>query len=284
MSLARRGGGTARAGRALLSQVHPVFMLPAVATSLFGAVLARQVALPLAGLHAVAVFAALYTAHVKDGYVDFYVRAEDDDHPLSRWGCRVALGLSTAVFAASTLLLGLLAGVTAALVTLPGWLVGYFHAPQLDTNALGATLGYPAGVTLALVGGFYVQAGRFSVQVLALAAVFLVVLAGIKVIDDATDVAFDAAFGKTTPAVVLGPARARLVAFGLLGLGTAAVPVFALALPGIPPAGGLAAVVFGGVVLLAWRAGPELATMLLIRGAYLFLAVLVAAVWFRPLS
>jgi len=35
---------------------------------------------------------------------------------------------------------------------------------------------------------------------------------------------------------------------------------------------------------VAYRAEPRLATMLLIRGSYLFLAVLVAAVWFRPLA
>jgi hypothetical protein len=32
------------------------------------------------------------------------------------------------------------------------------------------------------------------------------------------------------------------------------------------------------------RTGPELSTMLLIRGTYVFLALLLVAVWFRPLS
>ena len=38
---------------------------------------------------------------------------------------------------------------------------------------------------------------------------------------------------------------------------------------------------FGVVAAFAWRAGEDasLATKLLIRGSYLFLAVLVAAVW-----
>ncbi|MFC6724895.1 ubiquinone biosynthesis protein UbiA, partial [Halobium palmae] len=41
----------------------------------------------------------------------------------------------------------------------------------------------------------------------------------------------------------------------------------------------------GVVAVVAARAEEsELATMLLIRGSYVFLAVLVAAVWFRPLS
>ena len=51
-----------------------------------------------------------------------------------------------------------------------------------------------------------------------------------------------------------------------------------------PPSAPAAALVFGSVVLIARSAPPRLATMLLVRGAYLFFAVLVAAVWFRPLS
>jgi len=38
------------------------------------------------------------------------------------------------------------------------------------------------------------------------------------------------------------------------------------------------------VILVTRRADPELATMLLVRGSYVFLAVLVAAVWFEPLA
>jgi lycopene cyclase domain-containing protein len=47
------------------------------------------------------------------------------------------------------------------------------------------------------------------------------------------------------------------------------------------PAGALA---FGSIALVARRARPDIATMLLIRGAYVFLAALFVAVWFRPLS
>jgi hypothetical protein len=67
-------------------------------------------------------------------------------------------------------------------------------------------------------------------------------------------------------------------------LGMLAVVVLALTLPGIPPSAGFAAVAFGGVALVSRRAEPELATKLLIRGSYVFLAVLVATVWFRPLT
>jgi hypothetical protein len=62
------------------------------------------------------------------------------------------------------------------------------------------------------------------------------------------------------------------------------VIALAVAVPGVPPTAAGAAVVFGAVLVFAYRAESKLATMLLIRGSYLFLAVLVAAVWFRPLA
>jgi hypothetical protein len=63
--------------------------------------------------------------------------------------------------------------------------------------------------------------------------------------------------------------------------------VVGLSLVGVfPPASVAAVVAFGVVALLARRAGEDdrLATMLLVRGSYLFLAVLVVAVWFRPFA
>jgi len=79
-------------------------------------------------------FAAVYTAHVKDGYVDFHVRGGDDDHPLTERGCRIALGLSTAVFALCCVVLGLLVEPVAVVLVVPTWLIAYHHAPQLDMN------------------------------------------------------------------------------------------------------------------------------------------------------
>jgi len=48
-------------------------MLPPLAASLFGDCSPIS-SPPLAGVHLAAVFFGLYTAHVKDGYVDFYGR------------------------------------------------------------------------------------------------------------------------------------------------------------------------------------------------------------------
>mgnify|MGYP006993520363 CR=1 FL=1 len=52
----------------------------------------------------------------------------------------------------------------------------------------------------------------------------------------------------------------------------------------LPPSTLAAPLVFGAVAVFARRAEPGLATMLLVRGSYLFLATLVAAEWFRPLA
>jgi hypothetical protein len=51
-----------------------------------------------------------------------------------------------------------------------------------------------------------------------------------------------------------------------------------------PPSSVLAVLGFATVAVVARRADPELATMLLVRGSYVFLALLLAAVWFRPLA
>ena len=287
MAIARHESGATAALAALASQVHPVFMLPPLASTWFGAVLAgavTEVSVGLGTLHMTAAFFALYTAHVTDGYVDFYVREEDDDHPLSATGCKTALAGASAAFAVCLVAIGALVNVWAALLTLPGWLIAVNHAPQLDTNPVGATAGYPLGIGFALVGGFYVQAATLTPLVVALAVVFVTILSGIKVIDDAKDYEYDRSIGKRTVAVALGRERARTTAYGLMSAGMVAVVALAVALPGIPPSAGLAAVAFGAVAVVARRAEPELATMLLIRGSYVFLAVLVATVLFRPLA
>ncbi len=283
MAVARHGDGGVAILRALASQVHPVFMLPPIAASLFGGVIAGQSSTVAAGVHAVAIFAAVYTAHVKDGYVDFHRRGEDDDHPLTAGGCRLALVAASGLHATALAGLWAVAGWGAVALTAPTWLIAYHHAPQLDTNPVGATMGYPAGIALSVLGGYYAQAGTVVVEPVGFAVVFLVLLTGVKVIDDAQDYDYDLSIQKRTVAVVLGPGRARGVAFGLMA--AALVLVGALAgLAVFPPTAALAVVPFGAVAYVARRADPELATMLLVRGAYLFLAVLVAAVWVRPLS
>ncbi len=285
MAFARHATGPTADLRALLSQVHPVFMLPPVAASLFGAVTAVGAAwdLSVAAGHVIAVFLAVYTAHLKDGYVDFYVRGEDDDHPLTRRGIWIAIGGAALGFGGCLLLLGIWGGLGAVAITAPLWAIGFLHAPQFDTHPVTTTLGYPLGIALAILGGHYVQAGTLSVGVVGFATVFLLVLTGVKIIDDEQDYAYDRSIEKRTVSVVLGRRPARRLAMGLFGAGLGLLLVGGIVGP-FPPAVPVAAVVFGLVAALALRRPPTVATMLLVRGAYLFLAVLVAVVWLRPLS
>jgi len=268
---------------AFVSQIHPVFMLPPVAASAFGAVLAVDFSLPLAGLHMATAFCALYVAHLKDGYIDFHHRGEDDDHPLSARGCRVGLAGASTAFFIGCLTLGYLVDPIAALVTLPGWLIGYLHAPQLDMHPLGATAGYPTGIGFALLGGFYVQTSTLTLPVVAYAVVFTTILCGIKTVDDMTDYAYDQSINKRTVAVVLGRREARRFAHGLMLAGMVMVVLLA-ALGVFPPTAAFAPVAFGAVFIISRRAEEKHATMLLIRGSYVFLAVLVVAAWFQPLQ
>ncbi len=283
MVFARSSTGIRADLGALASQIHPVFMLPPVAASAFGAVIAGRVALVPFLLHAAATFFAVYTAHVKDGYVDFYARGEDDDHPMTAAGCRRALVGAGGGFLAAAGGLWLLVGPVAAALAVPMWLLGFLHAPQFDTNPVTTTLGYPLGIATAIVGGYYAQAGAVAGDAFAFAAVFAVTLAGVKIIDDATDYDYDRSIDKRTVAVTMGRTRARRLAYALLYAGFTLVVVFAV--DGLfPTAAPAAAVAFGAVAAVTTRADAELATMLLVRGAYVFLALLVASVWFQPLA
>jgi len=258
-------------------------MLPPLAASWFGATVAGEFALGIGLAHMAAMFFAVYTAHVKDGYVDFYLRGEDDDHPMTIQGCRLALAGATVGFACCLLVLLVAVGPGAALITLPTWFIGYLHAPQFDTNPVTTTLGYPTGIALAILGGFHVQTTTLTPAIVGFALVFLVTLAGVKIIDDEQDYDYDRSIGKHTVSVTLGRQRARTLAVGLMALGL--IGVLWGAVDGLfPPSSPLAALAFGLVGVVAYRAGPTVATMLLIRGAYVFLAVLLVAVWFQPLS
>ncbi|QKY20423.1 lycopene cyclase domain-containing protein [Halolamina sp. CBA1230] len=283
MAIARHGSGPAALLGAYASQVHPVFMLPPVATALFGAALAGAFDPRVALIAAGAAFFAVYTAHVKDGYVDFHRRGEDDDHPLTVLGCRLGLAASTVGFIACLAALAVVADPVTVALAAPMWAIGYLHAPQFDTNPVTTTLGYPVGIGLCLLTGYAAQTGGLDARPLALAAVLVTVLAGVKIVDDAQDYEYDRSIEKRTVAVVLGPARSRSLAVALLAVGLfAVVPLTITGL--LPPSAPAASLAFGAVAAIAVRRDPTTATMLLVRGAYLFLAVLLVAVFFEPLA
>jgi lycopene cyclase domain-containing protein len=282
VAIARHESGVQADARALASQIHPVFMLPPLAASWFGAIIAGEFGLQTGVVHMLAMFFAVYTAHVKDGYIDFYKRGEDDDHPLSSRGCQIALAGATGGFGLCLVALWLTVGTGAVVITMPTWFIGYLHAPQFDTNPVTTTLGYPGGIALAILGGFYVQTTAISGAAIGFALIFLVTLAGVKIIDDEQDYDYDRSIDKRTVSVALGRERARSLAVTLMYAGF--VGVLWGTIDGLfPPSAPVGALAFGIVAALALRAGPTLATMLLIRGAYVFLALLVVAVWFEPL-
>lgn len=283
MAVASHDRGTYSTLTAFLSQVHPVFMVPPLAISVFGGILAGDLEPVPGGFHLIAIFAAVYTAHVTDGLVDFYLRGEDDGHPLTKFGCRIAILGAGCLFVIALGGLWITAGWMATLITVPTWLIGYFHAPQLDMHPIGATAGYPVGVALALLGGYTAQSSVITPTPVLYSIVFLVLLIGVKIIDDAVDVSYDRSIGKRTVAALIGPTRARWLAYGCFGLALLSTSVLSVA--GLMPTTSVLAVLaFGLVSTIAFFAPPKTATMLLIRGAYVFLAMLVAALWYHPLQ
>ena len=269
MPIARDGAGLPPAARALATQVKPTFMLPALAASVYGGLLAVAVASP-AGLtgasvgpdppsgggfafaptavHVLAVFLALYAAHVKDSLVDFYGRGEDQTLALTRGGCRLALVASGLGFLACLAALWVLAGAAGVLLALPLWLLGYLHAPWLDGHPVGTSADYAFGVALVVLGGYAVQTGRLDPVALGVAATFLPAVASGAILVDVGDVEADRRIGKRTVPVLVGVRRAGLIAGGLLG--SAAVAVVGLVGAGVlPPASVAAAAVLGAVAL-----------------------------------
>lgn len=281
MSLARHGSGSGASLRALTAQIHPVFMLPPVAAAAVGAVLAREATLTWALVHMLAIGAAVYIAHVRDGYIDFFHRAEDDDFALTTTGVRfgVGLGLVTWTGCAATLALGVDVGTLA--LTVPPVVIGYAHAPYLDMTTIGETFGYPVGIGFAVLGGYYVQVLRLDPIAGILAAILVSLVAGVKIIDDEQDLRADRRRGKPSVSVVFGRRRGRYIAMGLIGAALASTAVGALIGP-FPVSAIAAPAVLLPVIAVGVRAPAELGTALLIRGCYVFLAVLVAAVWLQP--
>ena len=124
--------------------------------------------------------------------------------------------------------------------------------------------------------------GSLAATPVAFAAVFVVLLSGIKVVDDAKDYEYDRSIDKRTVAVVLGRERARPAGFAVMATGMLAVLALATLTPVFPTSTVAAPAGFVVVALLTRRLDAERTTMVLIRGSYLFMALLVVAVWWRP--
>jgi hypothetical protein len=69
-----------------------------------------------------------------------------------------------------------------------------------------------------------------------------------------------------------------------MAAGMIVVSALAALTPVFPTSSVLAVGAFAAITPFTRRMGPEHTTKVLIRGSYVFLALLVAAVWFRPLG
>ncbi|WP_232701652.1 UbiA family prenyltransferase [Halobacterium wangiae] len=259
----------------LLSAVKPTFMLPAVALAMAGGALAPVVDLTVLFVHAGAVAAALYTAHVVDEYVDAHVRGEDDA-VLSASYCAYAAAGSSVAFFALLAVLWVVGARAAAVASLPLWLLAVLHAPALDRHPLTVTVDYPVGVALAFVAGSLAQTGVLTTGVLAVAVSLVVSLSGLKVAIDRLDRTFDATIGKRTLPVLLGDRRGARVA--------AAVHVLAAVLVGglvvastLAPVALLAALVSLVAAAVARSLPPLRSVRVQMALAYPFTAALLAA-------
>lgn len=217
--------------RGLLAQVRPFFLVPAVAVSGFGGLLSPDVSVLPGILHASAVGAAVYVAHTRDNYVDYYVRGEDDRASLSEREARRVVLVASVVFLSLLVALWRISGETVALLTAPLWVLAIAHAPYLDMHPVTVTIDYPIGIALSILGGFAAQAGAVTSEVSVVAVVYFLVLAGCKVFVDDLDYEGDLAESKPTVPVVVGREGARWIGASIVGLGAGVLIVSAIAGP-----------------------------------------------------
>ncbi len=231
--------GTDSIRNGLLEQVNPFFLVPAVAVAGFGGALAIEVSVEIVVVHCSTVALAIYVAHLMDAYVDYYVRGEDSEVGLSS---RSLVGAIVASSVGFFLLAGVLwrsAGVGSVAVTVPLWVLAIAHAPVLDRNPITGTAGYPVGIALAFIGGYVAQTGEVTPPVLLIAASYVGILSGCKIMVDQLDYDADLALSKRTVPVVIGRTRARVSADALVLAGVIVILV------------GTALGVFGPLAVLA---------------------------------
>ena len=262
--------------RGLSAYVQPVFFVPAPGMALFGGLLAGEFAPAPALVHVTAVATALYAAHLKDGYVDAFVREEEAPGPLSERSIRAAFAGATAAVVVLAGTLWWLAGAAATLLTLPLWALAAVHAPHLDTRPVTVTADYAVGIGLVAVGGYAAQTGTVTVPMVGLAAAYVLLLAGVKASVDLLDYEFDRSIGKRTLAVELGPRGARAASAALLACSALLLAGLAAA-DVLPGSAGLAAAFPLAGAAASYVPGRERTVRLQMGLTYPFTAAVFAA-------
>lgn len=264
--------------KALLLEVRPLPTLAAMTAAVTGMAMGGTVVGWPA--YAALVGVVLFASHMKDAYVDWYVRGEDQRWP---WGPFPETGeligprgMFAAIGGALVAFGGLLAWLDPAplsffAVAIAGAAMALLYAPVLDKRPLGSAFSYPTGVGLAVVGGGLLATGRFVPATLAYAPPLVVTLAGAKIVEDLIDADHDSQLGKATVPVQLGPERARRLGYGLVAAGT-----LPLALLGPVVAVGVVCGLSLVVASTLWE--PDRAIYPLVAGVYVVMAaVLVSA-------
>ncbi len=218
--------------RVYWSQVHPVFMVAAIGATVVGGLYSPVSNPPNLLVFCAGVFAALYFAHVKDSYVDFFERREDSFSFLTKKQSKKAMLLSALGVLACLLYFAFFGFWLAIPIIFCGFLLAYFHTP-MDLNPVGATAGYPTGLALAMLGGYYVQAGTIPASMILFAIAVWLILNGVKIVDDVKDFDWDKRFGKMAAPVFFGKKRAKEIAAALVFAG-ASLGIF-LSFKGVLP-------------------------------------------------
>jgi 4-hydroxybenzoate polyprenyltransferase len=259
----------------LAAHVRPVFMVPVIGISVCGSLLAPEVDVQLAAMHATGAGIALFVAHLRDGLVDGHVRGEEQpvlSIPAYRWttaaATLVALLFAVALFTTVSVLA---AGSITVLLCL-----ALLHAPYLDRHPVPVTVDYPVGIAVTLAGGFATQTGTLPVDVLAAAVSMAMLLSGIKVGIDQLDAAFDRTIGKHTVPVIAGGTGAQRVAASVFAGAALFVAGFVVTgiLPVVASIGAVAAIGCAGATLTV---PPRTAVRLQMALSYVFAGALFAA-------
>ncbi|WP_199174785.1 UbiA family prenyltransferase [Halegenticoccus soli] len=184
--------------------------------SWFGALLADDLSIATGVGHSLAICLAVYVAHLKDGYIDFYTRGEDTSNPLTPAEIHVAITVSAATFMGCVGFLWITSGIVAAVLTIPVVVLALLHAPYLDTTPVTTTIDYPLGIAFTTMGGYAAQTNSMASSVIAVSLIFFLQLAAIGVLLDLLDYPHDHLIAKRTLPVVLGRDRAKLVTWTLV--------------------------------------------------------------------
>lgn len=249
-------------------------MIAAIGATVVGGLYSPMPNLPNLLIFCVGVFAALYFAHVKDSYVDYFVRHEDSFSHLTKKQSKIAMFVSALAVAITIIHFALVGLLLAVPLMLAGFLLAYFHTP-IDLNPIGATAGYPTGLALAAIGGYYVQAAYVPINIILFAVAVWIILVGIKIVDDIKDHDWDKGFGKISAPVFFGKKNAKKAAVIIMTLG--AIMGVILSLTGVLPK--FAAVSFIPIFAAAFLSLPKndkkslYGLYVLLLGIYLFMLI-----------